>query len=157
MRSTVKRTALAVLVGCVLVALWGSGTDRDVVVAQRQTGIVVTRMFTGPDGQTHAEEKIVNLKANGTLGALRSDTIKVTGVEFGRNPVKYVNDWHNAPRRQYVVTLSGHEEIEMGGGKKIQQGPGQILLAEDLTGKGHISRVVGSEDRVALFIPIADK
>jgi len=57
-----------------------------------------------------------------------------------------VADWHTAPRRQYVITLSGHGEVELIDGTKIALGPGSIDLAEDLTGKGHITRVIGNEE-----------
>jgi hypothetical protein len=156
MPSRIKRIAGAALVGCLFV-MWGIDMDEDVVAAQRQSGIAVTRIFTGPDGQTHAEDITISLKPSGPLGAMRSDMLPITGVQFGRNPAGWVLDWHNAPRRQYVITLSGTQEIEMGGGKKIRIGPGHILLAEDLTGKGHITRVIGSEDRVALYLPVAEK
>ena len=68
-----------------------------------------------------------------------------------------VQDWHTAPQRQYVITLSGRGEIEVAGGKKIALEPGHIELAEDLTGKGHITRAIGSEDRVTLWLPLADQ
>jgi quercetin dioxygenase-like cupin family protein len=67
-----------------------------------------------------------------------------------------VADWHTAPRRQYVITLSGRGEVELVDGTKIPLGPGSIDLAEDLTGKGHITRVVGNEDRVTIAIPVSD-
>jgi len=53
-----------------------------------------------------------------------------------------------------VITLSGRGEIEVAGGKKIVVGPGHVLIAEDVTGKGHITRVVGNEDRVTMQIPL---
>jgi hypothetical protein len=80
--------------------------------------------------------------------------VKVTGLQFRRTPPNYFVDWHPAPQRQYVITLSGRGEIELVGGQKIPLGPGHILLAEDVTGKGHISRGVGTEDRISLFIPL---
>jgi hypothetical protein len=55
-----------------------------------------------------------------------------------------------------VVTLSGESEVELEGGRKVRLGPGHILLAEDTTGQGHISRAVGGQDRLSLFIPLAD-
>jgi hypothetical protein len=61
------------------------------------------------------------------------------------------------PNGQYVITLSGRGEIEVAGGKKISVGPGNIDLVEDTTGKGHITRVMGTEDRVALQLPLADQ
>jgi hypothetical protein len=33
--------------------------------------------------------------------------------------------------------------------------PGDVLLAEDLTGKGHIIRVVGNEARISVAIAVA--
>ena len=67
-------------------------------------------------------------------------------------------DWHPAPGRQYVVTLHGHGEVELTGGRKIPLDPGHILLAEDVNGNGngHISRGVGSEDRISLFISLTE-
>ena len=151
----VKRVVVVVLVGCTFV-VWNARTDHDVVVAQRRTPIVVTRIYTGPDGQTHAEQIDVKLTPGGSSGEL-SEMAKVTGLQFRRQAPNYFQDWHPAPRRQYVITLSGRGEIELAGGKKIPLGPGHILLAEDVTGKGHISRGVGTEDRISLFIPLADK
>jgi hypothetical protein len=150
-----KRVIFVVLVGCT-VAVWNARTAHDVVVAQRRTPIVVTRIYTGPDGQTHAEQIDVKLLPGGGSGEL-SEMAKVTGLQFRRQAPNYFQDWHPAPRRQYVITLSGRGEIELAGGKKIPLGPGHILLAEDLTGKGHISRGVGTEDRVSLFIPLAEQ
>src|SRR5438128_884215 len=63
---------------------------------------------------------------------------------------------HAAGRRKYVITMSGHAELVMSGGQTIQVGPGSIELAEDLAGKGHITRTVGNEDRIAIVIPVTD-
>ena len=148
------RVIFVVFVGCTL-AVWSARNDHDMVVAQRRTPMVVTRLYTGPDGLTHAEEIDMKLTSGG--GTELSEMAKVTGLQFRRQAPNYFQDWHRAPRRQYVITLSGRGEVEITGGKKIQLGPGHILLAEDLTGTGHISRGVGTEDRVSLFIPLADQ
>ena len=50
--------------------------------------------------------------------------------------------WHNAPRRQFVITLTGRSEIGVGDGSSQQLGPGDMMLAEDLTGQGHTTRIV---------------
>ncbi len=47
-------------------------------------------------------------------------------------------------------------EIESGTGEKRLLGPGSILLAEDRTGQGHISRNVGGEPRTCLFVHLDD-
>lgn len=155
MRLILRQLLFAVL-GVCMVVVWNVRTDDDVATAQRRTPITVTRIFTGPDGQTQAENIDVKLAPGGGSGEL-SEMLKVSGLQFRRQAPNYFQDWHPAPRRQYVITLSGRGEVELVGGKKIALGPGHILLAEDVTGKGHISRGVGSEDRISLFIPLADK
>jgi len=121
--------------------------------AAERTPVKVTRMFTGPDGKTHAEE--IQIPLGAARGATeRSDTIDVTGIQFVRTSTAYDLDWHNAPRRQYVVTVSGESEVVIGDGSRIHIYPGHIMLAEDTTGQGHISRAVGDKDRVSIFIPL---
>ena len=148
------RVIFVVIVGCSL-GVWNSCADRDAVVPQQRTPIIATRIFTGPDGQTHAEEINLELAPGGGSTEL-SEMAKATGVQFRRQAPNYFEDWHTAPRKQYVITLSGRGEIEIAAGKKIPLGPGHILLVEDLTGKGHISRGVGTEDRISLLIPLAE-
>ena len=149
-----KRVIFVVLVGCAI-GVWSQRTDRDVVAAQQRAGIAVTRIFTGPDGQTHAEEINVKLARDDASTEL-SEVVKAPGVRFRRQAPNYFEDWHTAPRKQYVITLSGRGEIEVSGGKKIPLGPGHILLVEDLTGKGHISRGVGTEERISVIIPLVE-
>ncbi len=57
----------------------------------------------------------------------------------------YDLDFHNAPRRQYVVNLTGSVDLEVGDGTRRRLGPGSILLAEDTTGRGHKSQAVAGE------------
>jgi len=145
--------AVGLVVSIILVSR--ARTDHDVVVAQTRKAVVITRLYTGPDGLTHAEDIADKLTGSGTTEV--SEMLKVTGAEIHRAPGGRVNDWHTAPRRQYVITLSGRGEIEVAGGKKISLGPGHMELAEDLTGKGHITRVVGNEERVTIQLPLADQ
>jgi hypothetical protein len=130
-------------------------TPLSVVLAQAHKPLMAVRLFAGPDGQTHSEE--VELKFAPGHPTEISKLLAVSSGELHRTPGGNVEDWHRAPRRQYVITLSGHGELEVAGGKKISVGPGSIDLVEDTTGKGHITRVVGAEDRVTLQLPLADQ
>ena len=76
-------------------------------------------------------------------------------VAFRVAPPGYVLDWHCAPRRQYSITLAGQAEIEVGDGTVVRVGPGDVLLAEDLTGRGHVTRAVGSTPRFYAIVPLA--
>jgi uncharacterized cupin superfamily protein len=64
-------------------------------------------------------------------------------------------DWHNAPRRQYVIMLSGQMEIQVGDGTVKRFGAGDVLLAEDLTGRGHTTRVAGDAPRLSATVRLA--
>jgi hypothetical protein len=130
-------------------ARWMTGTS---MLAQSRTPMKVTRLFTGPDGKTKVEEYEVPLKPQGR-GTELSPTVAVKSLQFRRTTQEYNLDWHPAPNRQFVITLSGESEIEL---EKLRLGPGHILLAEDTTGQGHISRAIGTGDRLSLFIPLAD-
>ena len=154
MKSIARRLVTVALVG-LFALMWRIDTARDVLSAQTRKPVVVTRLYTGPDGQTHAEE--IEMKFTGGANSEVSQMMPVTGAELHRQPAKTFVDWHPGPRRQYVITLSGRGEIEVAGGKKIPLGPGQINLIEDTTGKGHITKGVGTEDRVTLWLPLADQ
>src|SRR5882672_2794629 len=79
-----------------------------------------------------------------------------TNIVFRTAQPGRFSDWHTAPRRQYVINLAGEVEIGLGDGTVHRFGPGHVTLAEDLTGKGHTTRVVGNVPRVTATIPLAD-
>jgi len=163
MRFTARRLPLVLLVAFFCV-IWRGTIDRDVAVAQGRKSVVVTRIFTGPDGLAHAEDIELKLSARGV-----SEMFKATGAEFSvRAPTAGAApgntkatdagspEWHTGPARQFVITLSGSSEVEVSGGVHVVAGPGHINLIEDTTGKGHVTRNFGPEDRIALTIPLAD-
>ncbi|MCY3690944.1 MAG: hypothetical protein OXH30_02945, partial [Chloroflexi bacterium] len=78
------------------------------------------------------------------------------GIIFRSSPPGYFSDWHVAPRRQYIITLSGEAEIGLADGTVHRLGPGDVNLAEDLTGHGHTTRVVGNVPRVTATIHLDD-
>lgn len=154
MGSTIRWSIIVGLLG--LLVLISRGQTRRVAAAAETTKpLLITHLFTGPDGQTHAEE--IEAKFSGGNGGGGYKMLEVSGAELRRAPAGNVSDWHTAPRRQYVITLSGRGELELAGGKKIPVEPGHIELVEDTTGKGHITRVIGTEERVTLQLPLADQ
>jgi quercetin dioxygenase-like cupin family protein len=137
-----------------------SGFVNPTLAAQQPGGtpLRVTRLYTGPDGQTQADEINVKLEQSpGAPGGVERSEVNVTRLQFLRWPPGVVNDWHPAPARQYVITLSGRGEVELASGKKILLEPGRVLLAEDVSGKGHITRTLGTEVWIRITIPLADQ
>jgi quercetin dioxygenase-like cupin family protein len=107
------------------------------------------RLYTGPDGQSHVEP--IDLAA-------RPDWLKglpATQIAFRVWPKGEFLDWHPAPRRQFVIILSGQLEIGCGDGTTRVFGPGDARLVEDTTGQGHTTRVVGDEPCLTATVPLA--
>ena len=131
---------------------WMAGES---LFAQGKTPVTVTRIYTDANGRTQVQEFELPLKPR-DKGSDVSAPVQLTTLQVRRTTPEYFLDWHPASRRQMVVTLAGESEIELEGGRKIRLGPGSILLAEDVTGKGHISRAVPGKDRIAFDIGLAE-
>ena len=110
----------------------------------------VTRIYTGDDGQSHFEDLHVPLPPGAETQL--SDLVPLKGVMFRQNQPGWRLDYHPAPRRQFVVTLSGRVEVGCGDGTARVFGPGDVMLADDLTGQGHTSAQLGEEMRASLFL-----
>jgi len=148
-------TALLMLGWVPTLAIVAGAKWTDALFAQGRTPVKVTRIYSGADGKTKVEELTLPLKPR-DAGSELTGSIPVTSLQFRHTTPAYDLDWHTAPRRQLVVTLSGESEIELEGGKVLRFGPGHILLAEDTTGQGHKSRAVKGTDRIAMDIGLAD-
>ena len=153
----IGRSATVLVVGFLLGWM---ARNSDVVEAQGRTPFIVTRIFTGADGQARSEQVEIKLtpgKTQATGASIdSSDPVAVSQIQVLRTPPGYVAEWHPVGRRHYVVMVSGRREIEVAEGKKISFAPGSVMLVEDVTGKGHFTRGVGTEDAISLVIPIAD-
>ena len=120
----------------------------------------IWRVYSGADGQSHlAELPLAMAPFVDSEGAHGEATPMqpAGGIAFRTSPPGYVLGWHRAPRRQYSISLSGTAEIEVGDGTVVRVGPGDVVLAEDLTGQGHITRVVGDQPRFYAIVPLAER
>ena len=127
----------------------GLGMMPSTVVAQDSTVQPVTRMYSDVQGETHIESVMMDVgRVNGFPG---TDT-----VHFLRFAADMKVDWHPAPRRQFIITLSGPGyEIETSDGSVVELPLGSVLLVEDTNPahRGHKTRSLGGET-VVMFVPI---
>ncbi len=114
----------------------------------------VVRLYSGDDGESHFEDIELNFEPDRRMESTVLGNAK--SVHVRRVPPGVLLDWHPAPRRQYLFTLSGQWDIECGGGEVRRFQAGDIMLADDLTGRGHQSRVIGDEPYVFAVVPLAD-
>jgi mannose-6-phosphate isomerase-like protein (cupin superfamily) len=119
----------------------------------------IWRVYSGSDGKSHLAEVPLAMKPFTDVEGAHGEGTPMqgaSGIAFREAPPGYVLSWHCAPRRQYSITLSGNAEVEVGDGSVARLGPGDALLAEDLTGQGHVLRVVGNQPRFYAVVPLTD-
>jgi mannose-6-phosphate isomerase-like protein (cupin superfamily) len=110
---------------------------------------MLVRIYTGDDGQSHFED----------IGMPSDDVLRVAtkpgeDLVFRRSAENGFSDWHHPTRRQYLIVLEGQMEVICGDGSTRQFQPGDVLLAEDMTGQGHQTRAInGSYRSLSMGIP----
>lgn len=109
------------------------------------------RMYTDRDGRARWMTVDLSHEPEWTGG------MDTTSVRFSTREVGPMQDWHPAPQRQFVMIISGQLEIGFEDGSTRVFGPGDIRLVEDITGKGHTTRAIGSEPCVTATIGLKDQ
>lgn len=118
------------------------------------------RVYADETGETHLAEVHVPGPAEPTVGSSRSRVLRdvptttLDLVEATEHRPKL--DLHPPPRRQLVVVLRGTIEITATDGDRRRFGPGDVLLAEDMIGKGHYYEDVGEDLPMTISIGIPD-
>jgi hypothetical protein len=111
-------------------------------------------LYTGDDGLSYFKDVEVPMDDRGH-GTELSDIFGATAMVMRRNTSDYELDYHTAPRRQFIINLTGTVEIVASGGETRQFGPGSIMLADDTTGKGHISKAL-TDERISIFVHVGE-
>ena len=110
------------------------------------------KLVTGEDQQSHFQE--VDMPFSDTAYGKLTDPVLVKNIVFGEIDGIEEISWHNPPSPQYVIMLAGAMEIEIGDGTTKIFKVGDILLAADTTGQGHITRAASTGARKYLVIPL---
>jgi len=66
----------------------------------------------------------------------------------------WIGDWHPCPARQFLALMSGAVEMETTDGTVRHLKPGDLVLLEDTTGKGHVTRNTGDGYATFLVVPV---
>ena len=101
----------------------------------------IIQLYSGNDQKSYFKEMDLTIKNQKELGRY-SEKYPVTGMRFRESEVGEIFSWHTAPQPQYIIYLDGEVLVEASGGETRIFKAGDILFATDLTGKGHISRVL---------------
>ncbi len=113
----------------------------------------LVHLYTGDDGQSRFRDGELELDPLDD-GSARSTAERAAKVSFEETPAGSSLEWHNAPERQYVITLTGTLEFETRRGETFTISPGDVLLAEDTTGGGHRWRLVDEDPWRRVYVGI---
>jgi hypothetical protein len=112
-----------------------------------------TRFYTGTDGKSHFEDVEIPMKTPAP-GRLSSEDIQAKLIVFRETSPNVAQNWHPESRRQFGITLDGEVEIALSDGTSRRFKPGDIFLAEDLTGEGHMLHIVGGKPWRVMLVPV---
>jgi hypothetical protein len=96
----------------------------------------ITRLYSGPDGESHFEDVDLPMQVGTTGRATRTEVLSARGIMFFDAGD---SEYHKAPARQIVIVHRGETEVMVGDGTSRLFKAGDAFLAEDLTGRGHKS------------------
>ncbi|MEM5474024.1 hypothetical protein WNZ14_20035 [Hoeflea sp. AS60] len=114
------------------------------------------RLYAGDDGESHVEE--LQAKFNMAEYAPPAPAFGVSDPTDAKRfiTVHFPQGWdsglHPAPRRQLFVMLSGEFQGQASDGALMDLRPGDVILMEDTTGKGHSARTMGGSEVYALMV-----
>ena len=113
------------------------------------SSIEYLRIFADEEGCSHFETKTIDLEAKDY--APPAPSLNTSIMASADNSVflelrtGWYGDWHPTPVRQWLVLMSGMCEFEVGDGEKVTRKAGDVVMLDDLIGKGHQTKVLGDE------------
>jgi quercetin dioxygenase-like cupin family protein len=102
------------------------------------------RLWSDSDGNSCFEEGRLVMQAANEVNLL-SDKFSAKSISFEETAAGQSLDWHNAPAKQFVITLRGTLDFVTRKGEHFMLMPGDILLAEDTVGGGHSWKLIGDD------------
>ena len=123
-----------------------NGTARD---------MQIHNLYTDERGESHFRDIEVEWVEE-TRGGKLSRRLPASGIIFRQVPPDYDLDWHPAPRRQYIINLDAGVEITASDGEIRVINAGEVILVEDTSGKGHLSKALNGQLRHCIFVPVED-
>jgi quercetin dioxygenase-like cupin family protein len=120
--------------------------------------LTFTHLYSDADGVSHFKTEQMDFKPLPGAGASQSLTMHVLEGAQGATLLRLrqgaMEDWHIAPRTQFLIAVQGESEVTTGDGKTLRVKPGDVVLMDDTKGKGHKTAAVGPQDHVALVVPV---
>ena len=113
----------------------------------------IHNLYTDASGQSHFRDIEVEWVEE-RRGSKLSKRLPANGIIFRETQAEHDIDWHPAPRRQYIINLDAGVKITASDGESRVIGTGEVILVEDTSGRGHLSKAVDARLRHCIFVPL---
>jgi hypothetical protein len=137
------------------------GTGENTTVTQTPsptlTRVEYTRIYPDAQGESHFDT--VSVEQSLVTAAPPAPPLYVSAANPASKYLFYsfepgwTGDLHPSPARQFLALLSGEVEVETSDGAVERFGPGDLVLLEDTSGKGHRSRNIGNDYLTFFVVP----
>ena len=118
------------------------------------------RIFVDDTGVSHFEDCALPLEtrdfAPPTTPLEVSEFMPAEGFAMLRFAADWSGPWHPSPYRQWFFLLSGSLTVTAGDGAEQSFSTGDVILIEDVGTRGHLTRVNGGQQAVAVGVRVAD-
>jgi hypothetical protein len=116
------------------------------------------RLYSDASGESHFEDVELDLASTDYTPSapplFLSDIKATTQFRFMQTPSGWTSDWHTSSARTMFFVLAGEWEVTASDGESRTFSAGSALLVEDMTGKGHASRVTSEEGSLAAMVEL---
>jgi mannose-6-phosphate isomerase-like protein (cupin superfamily) len=153
---------VAVLVLATLLAGGGGEAldEKEAKSIKESDPLPYVRVYSDAEGESHFEDSALPFTlvdfAPPAPPVSVSEAMAADSVAVISSPAGWHGDWHPAPRRQFMFVLAGELEVHVSDGAVRRFRPGDVLLVEDTSGKGHVSTVVGDERCFMANVALSD-
>jgi len=113
------------------------------------SSIEYLRIYADEEGCSHFETNEIEMETTDYAPPAPSlNTSRLASADnsvFLELPIGWYGDWHPTPVRQWLILITGTCEFEAGDGERVTCKAGDIVMLDDLIGKGHQTKVLGNE------------
>ena len=118
-----------------------------------------TRIYTDSGGDSSFEGRETELIAAFSLPPAKplntAEFLTPQGPTFFLGAAAgWVGEKHPAPRRLRLLQCQGEYEVITTAGTSRRFGPGSILLLDDTTGGGHVTKITSADDCITFAVPL---
>ena len=118
------------------------------------------RLFVDVAGRSHFEDCTLPLGTRSfappTTPLEASDFIPAVGFAVVRFAPDWSGPWHPSPYRQWFFIMSGSVSVTVSDGTERTLCAGDVILLDDAGTKGHLTRVNGGEQVMAVGVRVPE-